>query len=141
MNSETQSWIWTKECTLSSDMGAAHRLIEEVMTVIRAESWNDKDVFAVELILEESLTNAIKHGNRSDPAKHVRLECKVGPKKFYVRIEDEGSGFNPYAVADPRDPANQMVASGRGVLLVKHFASNVKWNDRGNVIECEKDRS
>jgi len=141
MNSEIQSWTWTKEDTLSSEMGLAHRLIAEVMDVVRTESWNDKDLFAIELALEESLTNAVKHGNKSDPAKKVRFDCKLSPEKLYVRIEDEGNGFDPGSLADPRDPANQMTASGRGVLLVRHFTSRVKWNDKGNVIEFEKDRS
>ena len=141
MSLEAQSWTWTKECTFSSDMGTAHHLIEEVMTAVRTDSWNDKDLFAVELVLEEALTNAVKHGNHSDPAKNVRFECKLNSRKCWVRIEDEGSGFDPNSLADPREPANQMAASGRGILLVRHFATRVKWNERGNVIEFEKDRS
>ena len=141
MNLEAQSWTWTKDCTFPSDMGTAHSLIEEVMGVVRADQWNDKDLFAIELVLEETLTNAVKHGNNSDPSKSVRFGCKLNRDKFCVRVEDEGSGFDPHSLADPREPSNQMAASGRGILLVKHFASKVTWNDRGNVIEFEKDRS
>jgi len=141
MNLEARSWTWTKELTFPSDMGTAHSLIEEVMRVVRTHQWNDKDLFALELVLEESLTNAVKHGNHTDPSKNVRFDCKLNQDTFYVRIEDEGSGFDPHAVADPREPANQMSASGRGILLVKHFATRVQWNERGNVVEFEKDRS
>ena len=140
MSLEAQSWIWTKEYTFPSDMGTAHSLIEEVMGVVRANQWNDKELFAIELVLEEALTNAVKHGNGSDPSKNVRFDCKFNRNMFYARIEDEGSGFDPHAVADPREPANQMSASGRGILLVEHFASRVQWNERGNIIEFEKDR-
>jgi serine/threonine-protein kinase RsbW len=122
-------------------MGTAHSLIGEVMAVVRPEQWNDKDLFALELALEETLTNAVKHGNDSDPTKMVRFDCKVNSNRVYVRVEDEGIGFNPDTLADPREPENQLVESGRGVLLIKHFATRVKWNDRGNVIEFEKDRS
>jgi len=141
MNLETQSWTWTKEHTFPSDMGTAHNLIEEVMGVVRTDQWNDKDLFAIELVLEEVLANAVKHGNHSDPSKVVRFDCKLSREKICVRIEDEGDGFDLHSVADPREPANQMAASGRGILLVKHFASRVKWSERGNVIEFEKDRS
>jgi serine/threonine-protein kinase RsbW len=122
-------------------MGEAHSLIGEVMEKVRADQWNGKDLFAIELILEESLTNAVQHGNNSDPAKKVHFNCKLNQNKVYVRIEDEGSGFNPHTVPDPREVENQMIPSGRGVLLIGHFATSVKWNDRGNVIEIEKDRS
>ena len=141
MNLETQSWTWTKEYAFPSDMGMAHNLIEEVMGRLRANQWNDKDLFAIELVLEEVFANAVKHGNRSDPSKMVRFDCKLSRDRICVRIEDEGDGFDLHSVADPREPANQMAASGRGILLVKHFASRVKWSERGNVIEFEKDRS
>ena len=141
MNLETQSWTWTKEFAFPSDIGIAHNLIEEVMGMVRANEWNDKDLFAIELVLEEVLTNAVKHGNNSDPSKNVRFDCKLSRDKFYVRVEDEGEGFNPDAIADPRVPANQMSMSGRGILLVRHFATRVQWHGRGNVIEFEKVRS
>ena len=139
MNLDAQSW--TKEYTFPSDMGTAHSPIEEVMGLLRSDQWNDKDLFAVELVLEESLTNAVKHGNQSDPAKNVRFGFKLSGNTFHARVEDEGSGFNPETLADPREPSNQMSVSGRGILLVKHFATRVKWSGRGNIIEFEKDRS
>jgi serine/threonine-protein kinase RsbW len=141
MNLESQSWTWAKEHTFPSDMGVAHRLVEEVIAVVRAQQWNEKDVFALELILEEALTNAVKHGNNSDLSKHVRFDCRVNPNTVYVRVEDEGAGFDPQALPDPREPDNQMAVSGRGVLLIEHFATRVKWNEHGNVIELEKDRT
>ena len=141
MSLEAPSWTWTKESTFPSDMGTAHSLIEEVVERVRSDQWNDKDVFAIELALEETLMNAVKHGNDSDPSKMVRLVCKLSQNKMYVRVEDEGKGFDPNALADPREPENQMNVSGRGVLLIQHFATRVEWNDRGNVIEFEKDRS
>jgi serine/threonine-protein kinase RsbW len=141
MDLESPSWTWTKDCTFPSDMGTAHELIGEVMGVVRTYQWNDKDTFAVELALEESLTNAVKHGNALDSSKKVRFGCKLSQDKIYVRVEDEGSGFDPHAVADPREPENQMIESGRGVLLIKHFATKVEWNERGNVIEFEKERT
>lgn len=140
MNLESQSWTWTREMTFPSDMGTAHSLIGEVMAVVRAGQWNEKDLFAVELALEETLTNAVKHGNNSDPSKKVRFDCKLNQNMVYVRVEDEGIGFSPDTLADPREPENQLIESGRGVLLIKHFVTRVQWNERGNVIEFEKDR-
>ena len=141
MSLTMQSLAWTNEHSFPSDIGTAHNLIEEVMVRLRAEQWNDKDMFAIELVLEESLTNAVKHGNHSDPAKNVRFGFKLNQGTFYARVEDEGDGFAPELVADPREPANQMVTSGRGILLVKHFATRVQWSEQGKVIEFEKDRS
>jgi len=139
MNLEAQPW--TKEFIFPSDMGTAHAIIEEVMGLVRTNQWNDKDVFAIELVLEESLTNAVKHGNQADPSKSVRFGFKLSENTFYARVEDEGSGFDPETLADPREPSNQMATSGRGILLVRHFATRIQWSGNGNTIEFEKDRS
>lgn len=141
MNLEYQPWTWIKECVFPSDMETAHEIIKEVLISARGEQWNEKDCFALELVLEEILTNAVKHGNHSDSSKKVRFDCKLNKDKVSVRVEDEGNGFDIRTIADPREPANQMSVSGRGVLLITHFASKVEWNERGNVVEFEKDRS
>ena len=141
MDLGSQSWTWTREHTFPSDMAAAHSLIGEVMTMVRSDQWSEKDLFALELVLEETLTNAVKHGNNSDPSKVVKFDCKLNQRKIYVRVEDEGTGFDVRALPDPREPENQLTVSGRGVLLITHFATKVEWNERGNVVEFEKERS
>ena len=141
MNSAPQNWTWTKQSTFPSDMGTAHNLIAEVLNEVRTHEWGDKDLFSLEMALEETMVNAVQHGNDSDPAKKVHFDCGVCADRVYARVEDEGEGFNVDEVDDPTDPENLMKASGRGVLLIKHFASRVQWNDRGNVVEFEKDRS
>jgi serine/threonine-protein kinase RsbW len=141
MGSDTQLWNWSKDCSFPSDMNIAHNLIEEVMGQIRLGSWNNKEEFAVNMALEEALVNAIQHGNGSDPAKQVHFSCRLNEQRIYVRVEDEGNGFDPNAVPDPTDPEHILVASGRGVLLIKSFVSRVQWNEHGNVLEFEKDRS
>lgn len=141
MDSDTQLWSWSKDDSFPSDMNMAHDLIEEVMKQIRLGGWSNKDEFAINMALEEALINAIQHGNGSDPEKQVHFSCRLNDQRIYVRIEDEGSGFDPNAIPDPTDPEHIMIASGRGVLLIKSFVSRVQWNECGNVLEFEKERS
>lgn len=133
-------WSWSKEGTIASDMHQAHVLIDQVMEQLRSTDWSGKEQFAINLALEEALVNAIQHGNHSDPSKIVRYVCRLTNDHVFFRIEDEGEGFDPDAVPDPTDEEHIMVASGRGVLLIKSFVSRVRWNDRGNILEFEKDR-
>jgi serine/threonine-protein kinase RsbW len=121
-------------------MNLAHNLIEQVMEQVKLIGWSNKEEFAVNMALEEALVNAIQHGNGSDPAKQVRFSCRLNDQRIYVRIEDEGSGFNPNTIPDPTDPEHIMIASGRGVLLIKNFVSRIQWNEKGNVLEFEKER-
>jgi serine/threonine-protein kinase RsbW len=140
MDLDSQSWTWSKECSFPSDTKFAHGLIEQVMEQVRSHGWTNRNEFAVNMALEEALINAVQHGNNSDPAKQVHFICRLNGQRIYVRIEDEGSGFDPDAVSDPTDTEHIMVASGRGVLLIKSFVTQVRWNEKGNVLEFEKER-
>lgn len=122
-------------------MDTAHSLIDKVMNELERSEWSTKEQFAIQLALEEALVNAVQHGNESNPNKNVRFTCQLSNSLAKFRIEDEGDGFDPNAIPDPTDPEHIMIASGRGVLLIKGFVSRVQWNDKGNILEFEKDRA
>ncbi|HTS03662.1 MAG TPA: ATP-binding protein [Thermoanaerobaculia bacterium] len=75
--------------------------------------------------LREALANAIKHGNRQDPAKRVYLSLGGGADAIEILVGDEGEGFEASAVADPLAPENQMKTSGRGIFYMKTFMDEV----------------
>jgi serine/threonine-protein kinase RsbW len=114
--------------------------MEEVLERIASLGWEGRDYFGVQMTLEESLTNAIRHGNLCDESKLVRAECKVGSNRFWLSVEDEGEGFQPDAVPDCRDDENLESFGGRGMLLIRSYMSEVRFNDRGNCITVETHR-
>jgi serine/threonine-protein kinase RsbW len=93
------------------------------------------------IALREALANAIKHGNRSDPAKLVRITAEVSRHKAKFTVEDEGDGFDVNAVPPPRDPDNLLKSSGRGVLLIRSVMDDARYNDRGNRLTMIKRRT
>ncbi|MDR0391961.1 MAG: ATP-binding protein [Planctomycetaceae bacterium] len=138
---DTLIWKWSNSCSFASDMATAHRLIDEVMTQIENMEWSSKEKFAINMALEEALVNAVQHGNNSDPNKNVHFTCNLNDNLLYVKIEDEGPGFDPDAIPDPTDEEHILDNHGRGVLLIRSFVTNVRWNDKGNLIEFEKERA
>lgn len=82
--------------------------------------------------LDEAFVNAVKHGNRFDSRKTVRIAADVSAKEARFTIEDEGEGFDVNTIPDPRDPANLFRDSGRGVLLIYNIMDEVRYNERGN---------
>ena len=92
----------------------------------------ERACFAVHLACEEALANALRHGNREDPTKEVRLACQVGPEMVRIEVEDEGEGFDPSALPDPTAPENLDRESGRGVLLMHAYMDHVEFQGRGN---------
>jgi serine/threonine-protein kinase RsbW len=73
----------------------------------------------------EASTHAIQHGNGYDPAKEVEVVFRSEEGSLVVTIRDEGKGFDPGAVPDPRDPANLLAESGRGIFICRRFMDEV----------------
>jgi serine/threonine-protein kinase RsbW len=84
----------------------------------------------VSVAVRESVVNAIKHGNKNDPAKRVIVDFSPmppsGENEFVIRIQDQGEGFEPEEVADPLAPENILKSSGRGIFLIRNFMDEVK---------------
>ena len=88
--------------------------------------------------LDEAFVNAVKHGNKNDPTKLVRITAELSPKEASFTVEDEGEGFDVQAIPDPCDPTNLFKSSGRGVLLMYNIMDEVEYNALGNRVKMVK---
>ncbi len=88
--------------------------------------------------LDEALANAIRHGNRNDPARTVYIRAELSPKEARFTIRDEGEGFDQASIPDPLNPDNLFKTSGRGMMLINHIMDEVHYNERGNEITLVK---
>ena len=120
------------EFELPSDLslmnGVLHYLHERVVQlgIINPERSN------LFIALDEAFVNAVKHGNRQDPHKLVRITADLSAQEARFTVEDEGEGFRLNEIPDPTDPANLFKTSGRGVLLIYNIMDEVMYNERGN---------
>jgi len=131
---------WKLDRQLASDLVAARQLQEEVLHQLERAEWSPRDIHAVRLGLEEAMVNAIVHGNRRDPAKKVSVSCRLDDERLRVEIADEGEGFDPDALPDCTGPEQIECPRGRGVMLMRHFMTSVKYNAKGNAVSIEKRR-
>jgi serine/threonine-protein kinase RsbW len=115
--------------------------MQEILDELSTLGWDGRDLFGIQLALAESLTNAIYHGNRLDASKEVHVECKLSRERFWIRIRDEGAGFQPQLVPDCTADDNLECPGGRGLALIRAYMSRVEHNDRGNCVTMEKIRS
>ena len=129
------------DVTIPSDTAEGHSVQERILANLEEVGFPDKDLFGVKLALEEGIVNAIKHGNGMDPSKNVFVQCDYDGRRVRVVIEDEGPGFNPESVPDPTDDSNIDKPSGRGLMLMKAFMSHIEYNEKGNRVVLEKERS
>ncbi len=134
-------WITSHEQVIPSETAVGKQLIDELIATLQKLAWGEQDTFAVHLAVEEALVNAIKHGNQNDRAKNVHVQYNVSADRLHIQIADEGSGFDPQKVPDPTDDENLELPSGRGLMLMRSFMSSIEFNETGNCVVMEKQRT
>ena len=126
------------DITIPSDPAEARRIQEQIENHLKAHQYSERDIFSIRLALEEALVNAIKHGNNMDRNKTVRIAYRIEPNRFDILITDEGIGFDPLDVPDPTAVENLERPCGRGLMLMRHYMSDVQYNERGNMVHMSK---
>ncbi len=132
---------WTYDKLLASDLDVGHAAIEELMHALEAAGWEGRDLFHIQMAIEEAVVNAIEHGNKKDPAKEVHVVFKVTADSAWMQITDQGCGFDHRNVADPTTEERQDKPRGRGVMLIRELMSDSIYNDCGNQVTMIKNRS
>jgi len=108
---------------------------------LRAVGWCRRDVFRLDLAVNEALDNAITHGNLNRVERVVRLEVRDEGDAVTVKIRDEGLGrpFDPDQL-QPLSARNDALAErGRGVALMRSLMDEVRvTRESGSTVVCMK---
>ncbi len=101
----------------------------------------------IRLAVHELGANAVEWGNRSDPAKALRMSCRLLADRIVFEIADEGEGFAPDDVPDPTDDHAAHLErrrtegkrpGGYGIHTVRQLMDEVSYNEKGNVVTMSK---
>lgn len=133
-----QNWREKIEFELPSAISPMHSILTYLLQRVTKMGVVCPEKSNVFVALDEAFVNAVKHGNRYNYEKLVRITAEVSPKEARFTVEDEGEGFDVAQIPDPLDPANLFKTSGRGVLLMYNIMDEVKYNERGNRLELVK---
>jgi serine/threonine-protein kinase RsbW len=137
----SEDWIWTADKKIPSETGEARKVLEELLARLTECGWAEEDTFGIHLAVEEALMNAIKHGNQRDPEKVVEVDCQLSREYLRIVVEDQGNGFDPEDVPDPTLEENLELPSGRGLMLMRTFMSEVEFNEKGNRVTMGKTKT
>lgn len=126
---------------IPSDLQRGREVQNAILDACKKAGFHDDAYFAVKLALDEAVTNAIKHGNKHDVRKQVLVRAKVTSEEMWVEVRDEGPGFVRDEVPDPTADENLDKCSGRGLLLIEAYMSDVSWSTDGRTIRMTKANS
>jgi serine/threonine-protein kinase RsbW len=111
----------TIEAVFESDLRNVEAAEELVLRVCTSLGFDEEEQHKISMAVHESMINAIWHGNKNDPAKHVWVQFQIYEDRLEIRIRDEGTGFDIEQVPHPLEPGNLLKVSGRGIFLIRSF--------------------
>lgn len=126
------------EFELPSAISPMHSILDYLLRRVKKLGGPDPDKSNLFVALDEAFVNAVKHGNKYNSQKLVRITAEISRQEASFTVEDEGEGFDVNSIPDPRDPSNLFKPSGRGVLFIYNIMDEVKYNDRGNRLTMVK---
>jgi serine/threonine-protein kinase RsbW len=126
------------ERSLPSEVEAISPFVDQLLLLIRKCNCVPERETEVEIALREALANAVIHGNHENPQKYVHIRCCCKRDEVAVAVKDEGRGFDINKVADPTAPENMGSIHGRGILLMKAFMDDVRFEEGGAVVRMRK---
>lgn len=130
-----------RSIVVTSRTSELDKVCRRLLSEAKGQDYGDDDIFAAHLALEEAFVNAVKHGNKGAPGKQVRVDYTITAEKIEILVKDEGSGFDPQAVPDPRRTDNLYKTTGRGLLLMRSFMDKVRFNEVGNCVKMVRYKS
>ena len=135
----------TREPKVHLEIGSRLENVELVQIAVEASLQQlaiDEPVSnQIGMAVREAVANAIKHGNRSDSNKQVKVDFGLEGDEIVIAVHDEGLGFDPEKVPNPLEPENLLKPNGRGILLITEFMDRVEYDferERGTALIMRK---
>lgn len=124
---------------LQSTTPGINRAVRDILRHARITGCLADHQAELEIALREALANAVRHGNRGDAAKRVLVRAYCDPGKgFVIAVRDEGTGFDPSKVPDPRDEDRLQLSHGRGIFLMRELMDHMEHRKGGREVVLYK---
>jgi serine/threonine-protein kinase RsbW len=114
---------------IDNDLAELDTLLNQLQTLKQKWSLSRKTLAEINLVLDELITNTIKHGDGTQ--KHpIDITLTRTGQKMTIQIIDTGMPFDPTLckLPDTTLPLDQRRCGGLGILLVSQFCDYWKYS-------------
>ena len=120
---------------IASTPGALNGAVVDVRRILKRCGCDEDTCTDLEIALREALANAIGHGNEWREDRRVFLRCYAGPDAgVLIAVRDQGAGFEPKDVPDPRKAERMQLTHGRGLLLMRELMDSLIYRHGGREV-------
>lgn len=117
--------------SIPENFNQVEKLIEEVCDTYKL---NHNYIGCLLTSMDAAYSNAMIHGNNSNPEKTITVSFEKNPTGVSFTITDEGNGFNFDAIPDIKEDGKKKEFPGRGLFLIKSLSDELEFNKEGNSI-------
>jgi serine/threonine-protein kinase RsbW len=121
------------------DISSAAKWVE---TIAVDQKFPEELVFALQVCLEELLTNVVRHGGAKSsgdlsevpvPPLNVEITISTGAQRVSMTVEDNGKPFDVVNAPAHRidQPLDEVQPGGLGIQLIRNFASSIAYEQAG----------
>jgi serine/threonine-protein kinase RsbW len=127
----------------SSDLNNLEKICSFVTRYAEQAGLDDRQVYAVQLAVDEAATNIIEHGYRSSGHGEVTVTCLPVADGLRVVLHDHAPPFDPDEIPTPviDVPLEELKPRGLGIYLMRKMMDEVKYEfntDQGNKLTMFK---
>jgi anti-sigma regulatory factor (Ser/Thr protein kinase) len=128
---------------LKNNVGELERLSQILTQFGEANKLSPKVLFAINLALEEILTNTINYGYKDNHEHKIKLAISLEYDELTVKVEDDGQAFNPLEAPEPDTdkPLQERQIGGLGIHLVRNLMDKLeyrRWEGRNMLVMKKK---
>ncbi len=128
------------EKEVPSDLVVAMEEVDKISNwVVKKLKQGDKFMGKFLTGFMEAMNNAVKHGNKEDPNKKVRVLVAICEEdnKVMLEVEDEGEGFDYETVLKRSGVIDREAESGRGIFLMQKMADDIEFFNGGRGVRLK----
>lgn len=125
------------EISIPSDFSYLKKVEDFIHGVLEDVRASDLIYGSIILCVNESVNNAICHGNKQDLNKHVTIFAECIGEYLIIEVADEGNGFNFEDLPDPTKTENLRKEGGRGLFIIKYLVDQITFKNNGSIIQLK----
>lgn len=114
-----------------------------VVHAAQEAGFHEKDVYAVELAVDEACTNIIEHAYGGEGRGDIECVCEIIEGELMITLKDRGKAFEPHGIPEPDFSVGieNLRPRGAGLYIMRKMMDEIEFStdEQGrNVLKMTK---